>query len=261
MKAVYLDQQIVIESSKESEKRPKERVITDAIEAGRNRGITFPYSPVHVEEIAKAHHQNNRRDAENLIPVLEWMSDGWAIIGKDPDLPAILLKEDIRACLSRVQDGNGRDITEYAAEIDRRKKYSVFKNIKEKDKIKIIKSVENSTPDNVFYNEYIYSFIENMARYFGFRMSLETYALRTETFDRLFGILNAFGFRKEHRDEHIEGRMHDVSHAIYGSYADVFVTNDRKLRDSSAAVYKRVGIKTSVIDRKEFLELAGTWKS
>jgi|AutmiccommunBRH5_1029478.scaffolds.fasta_scaffold03409_9 hypothetical protein len=64
MQTVYLDQQIVISSFDDGE-------VAAAIEAGKRKGIIFPYSPAHVEEIAEAHHRHNREDALPQIPALD----------------------------------------------------------------------------------------------------------------------------------------------------------------------------------------------
>lgn len=69
-------------------------------------------------------------------------------------------------------------------------------------------------------------------------------------------VLNAFGLKAELADKHIENRVHDVSHAIYASYAAVFVTDDRKLLDSSMAVYERCGFGVEILNREQFLASA-----
>lgn len=68
----------------------------------------------------------------------------------------------------------------------------------------------------------------------------------------LFDVLNVFGFAKVHVDHRVGNRVHDVSHAIYASYADVFVTNDMKLNRSCKAVYGLCRIDVEVLDRKQF---------
>lgn len=100
MRTVYLDQQIVIESFDGGE-------IAAAIEHGKSNGIIFPYSPAHIEEIAKAYHHHKREGALSQIPKLEELSGGWAIMARRPG-PAQLCQEDIHACLARVQANGDR---------------------------------------------------------------------------------------------------------------------------------------------------------
>lgn len=48
--------------------------------------------------------------------------------------------------------------------------------------------------------------------------------------------------------------LHDTTHAIYGAYADVFVTNDYRFSEKVKAVYKWLGVETKVLTRKEFIK-------
>jgi len=252
MPTVYLDQQIVIESFEGGE-------IAAAVEAGKRKGFVFPYSPAHVEEIAAAHHRHNRADALPQIPALERLSDGWAIMARWPG-PARLCREDIRACLSRVQDDGGRLLTEYAVRQEKARVLGFYENVSDTCRDEIWEELQVTTPRDVFSSSHIYAFIDNLARNENFRIRLDSFKEREATFDCLYNVLNAFGFQKVHSEHRIEGRMHDVSHAIYAYYADMFVTNDGKLRKSSDAIYAYTGVKTQIVDRRGFLELSDTWE-
>lgn len=136
-----------------------------------------------------------------------------------------------------------------------------YENVSDADREKVWKSVEGCTSREVFSNPHIYEYMEKIAREQNFRIRLETFTERAASLDSLFNILNAFGFQKEHAQKRIENRIHDVSHAIYGSYADLFVTNDGSLRKSSEAIYSLTSIKSKIVDKKGFLELARSWKT
>ena len=109
----------------------------------------------------------------------------------------------------------------------------------------------------VFSEPIVFEHIDYMARFLGFRMRLETFQERERTLATLFDVLNGFGFRAELNAKRVENRVHDVSHAIYASYADVFVTRDRDLREQSKAVFQFCGIKVAILDYDEFIARAG----
>lgn len=253
MQTVYLDQQIVISSFDGGE-------VAAAIEAGKSKGIIFPYSPAHVEEIAAAHHRHKREDALAQIPALDRLSGGWAIMARRLG-PAELIQESIYDCLARVQDNGARLLTEIVVEMEKARVAGYHENVSDRDKNEVWASVQRCTPQNVFSNPNIHAYIDKIAREDGFRIRLETHQDRENTLENLFNILNYFGFQKVDTALRIEGRIHDVSHAIYGSYADVFVTNDKKLRKSSEAIYSYTGIDVRIVDLNGFLDLAETWKS
>ncbi|MCU8505953.1 hypothetical protein M2F98_20975 [Vibrio vulnificus] len=48
--------------------------------------------------------------------------------------------------------------------------------------------------------------------------------------------------------------LHDTTHAIYGAYADIFVTNDRRFAHKVRAVYQWLGVSTEVMTRDEFIK-------
>lgn len=53
----------------------------------------------------------------------------------------------------------------------------------------------------------------------------------------------------------LTGRMHDVTHAIYASRAEYFVTNDERFSRKVSATYMRLKIPTKVINIEEFLTI------
>lgn len=113
MKVVYLDQQIVINHADQEE-------IIGAVESWRSRGAVFPYSPAHVEEIAKAHRVGRGAPIQEQISHLEELSGGLALMPA-ANGPAELRQEDIRNCLARVMDDGGSELTQLAIDWERRR--------------------------------------------------------------------------------------------------------------------------------------------
>lgn len=64
--------------------------------------------------------------------------------------------------------------------------------------------------------------------------------------ETLFEILNSNGYRREKKEETSISSIHDVSHALYGSYCDKFITTDNNFFKKLEAVYWYTGIKTEV---------------
>ena len=61
------------------------------------------------------------------------------------------------------------------------------------------------------------------------------------------------GYKKEKRNK-TRSRMHDITHSIYASYTDIFVTNDQKLSEKAKIVYAIFDIKTKILVCNEFLK-------
>ncbi|SEJ66220.1 hypothetical protein SAMN05660742_11316 [Propionispira arboris] len=61
-------------------------------------------------------------------------------------------------------------------------------------------------------------------------------------FEKLFELLNANGYCKEKDYGKAVSSIHDVSHAIYGSYCDIFITCDHSFYKKLKAVYYYLGL-------------------
>jgi hypothetical protein len=48
--------------------------------------------------------------------------------------------------------------------------------------------------------------------------------------------------------------LHDTTHAIYAAYCDIFVTNDKKLKNKAAAAYAWLDINTLILSPDELVE-------
>lgn len=92
------------------------------------------------------------------------------------------------------------------------------------------------------------------------RIGVKEYLWRSEAVGRslyctLFNLLDFVCFHKDRPTGHSNiARMHDASHAYYAQLCDVFVSDDKKMRYKTEAVYSYLGVKTRVRSGKEFLE-------
>lgn len=60
-------------------------------------------------------------------------------------------------------------------------------------------------------------------------------------------------YREDNEIEVVRSRLHDVTHMIYAAYCDVFICNDKKLRNKTKAIYSLLNIKTDVYSIKEYM--------
>ena len=65
--------------------------------------------------------------------------------------------------------------------------------------------------------------------------------------------LGLFGFRPENKNKGLMNIDTDASHVFYAAHCDLFVTDDKKLKDKAIAMYSRYGFQTKVIRPKEFV--------
>ena len=65
--------------------------------------------------------------------------------------------------------------------------------------------------------------------------------------------LDAVGFRTDKKRTLIN-KYSDAQHAYYASKCDVFVTNDRKLKEKAQAIYNKYGIKTLIKSGSELID-------
>lgn len=91
------------------------------------------------------------------------------------------------------------------------------------------------------------------------RISVREYLFRTEAVGRsvyctLFNLLDFACFHKDKPSAHSNiARMHDASHAYFAQLCDEFVSDDKKMRYKTMAVYSYLGVKTRVMSGKDFL--------
>lgn len=68
-------------------------------------------------------------------------------------------------------------------------------------------------------------------------------------------LFNLLDFVCYWHDEDHAARLYDSSHAYFAQMCDVLVSNDRRMRIKSEAVYSYLGIETKVVTADEFLDI------
>ncbi|ARW49448.1 hypothetical protein [Acetobacter pasteurianus] len=238
---IYFDRQIYIYYDEREEL--KDKICND-----QREGHVFLYSPAHIEEIALDAASGNEHRLENELNKIIKITNQFSFVSQDHIKCRIIL-DKVHSCLSRVRDNNGLSETERAKSMQKQmsmhlvglvdKKIKRILSHKKYDEIFSFKDIKKEAEDNLNkYKKYESNFSE-----------------RRNLIAMLFMILEKYGWKQSSDPKKAGNNMHDVTHAIYASYGDIFVTNDQRLKDLSKAVFMFMGLKTEVIYYPEYL----TW--
>ncbi len=93
-------------------------------------------------------------------------------------------------------------------------------------------------------------------------IDLMTYLKATEAFGgkplyhTLFNLIDSANYWGDKKTSHSNvARLYDAAHAYYAQICDVLVTNDKRMRAKTKAVYSFLGVNTSVVSTNEYLEI------
>lgn len=243
---IYFDRNIFIYAT--NGKYPK---LVDVINLCKKNGKIFPYSPAHMEEIVKAITEGHS-ECENDIELIKDLSGEMAFCPVE-DYDTRLICYPVIECRYNVEKDSGREQTELARDMDADEK-EIHKWMRDNIEFKkVFDECKHCQWDNIFDQECIQKYLkfENIEQpKDGYQF---TFQRRESLITKLYKLLDLFGFRVEDSDVHIENRMHDISHIIYASSAEIFVSNDKKLRDKAKAIFKFLSIPTSVMNCEEFI--------
>ena len=91
-------------------------------------------------------------------------------------------------------------------------------------------------------------------------IDLMTYLKATEAFGgkplyhTLFNLIDSANYWGDKKTSHSNiARLYDAAHAYFAQVCDVLVTNDKKMRAKTKAVYTFLGVKTRVLSTDEYL--------
>lgn len=125
--------------------------------------------------------------------------------------------------------------------------------------------MSNELPNQIFYHSKVQSYLDyiniHAIDFLIYRLPMEnayfylsSHRKTERLISTLFNVLESIGYRGEKMKKTVS-RLHDVSHAIYASKADIFVTADARFAAKCEAVYDYAGVPTKVISYEEFLHL------
>lgn len=92
-------------------------------------------------------------------------------------------------------------------------------------------------------------------------IDLMTYLKATEAFGgkplyhTLFNLIDSANYWGDKKTLHSNvARLYDAAHAYFAQICDVLVTNDKRMRAKTKAVYSFLGVNTNVVSTNEYLE-------
>lgn len=275
MRYLYFDNNILIDLKNKRNLEIKQ--VVDALDRKVNRVI---FSPAHIEEISDVirHHGQPLEIAHDKLDFLKQLTESYCLLPfPNPYLSPVrnnginTYKEDPYSTFSRVYGKSNRNVIpeqhqrEKLERGERIEKEKVFNspdsimdaiNKLEKYKIELVKVVnvhhklmrKNSTLREFVPSKKItlsmikYEYLRN---YFPLLEMVIEKAMENLEYNRFYPDLS---------DKHVAS-MHDTTHAIYGAYTDVFVTNDGNFAKKVESVYKWLGVRTKVMTRQQFIDI------
>lgn len=114
------------------------------------------------------------------------------------------------------------------------------------------KEINNIPPQDILLtiNEALFQYMN---------INLDAYIQRTEAigytlYYTLFNLLDFCGYHTDKQTENSDvARLHDSFHAFSAQICDILVSEDKRMRYKTKAVYSYLGIKTKVLSMSEFL--------
>ena len=278
MEKIYLDMNVIVDCL-----RGKDPLTVSIINKKKSNESIFPYSPAHMEEVAvilkteKDFHKA-KGYIEKHLSYISTLSDNWEYL-PSVDNGIILKNEEPNTCFERVIDFYG--LTEFAEDNEKflqcfrdEKSFSeylgnnwdnwdtdelpLFDNIQKKHHIDK-KQINNIPPELLFQNANIRSALDAKIVMHGYSFnSLPKYSDIKKKHGEiellislLYNFLETIGYRTEKRGKS-RSRMHDVTHGIYATSADLFVIGDKRYRKKTMAIYSLLEIPTKVISTDTF---------
>ena len=231
----------------------------------------FPYSPAHLEEIAVPIMKQHKSE-KPLEAVIQLGSDKLNNISSMTRNVELLPREGRSTILKREMpiDCLKRVIKYYHLNEPAEKNEEDFLiRCKDGDPSGVISNTVSNFPEDFLRNTHFGGKLENKleldlmcaiearkARITEFRWPFigRTHQLLERTLELTFNFLEEIRFKPESVSKS-RSRIHDVSHAIYATSADYFVSNDPKLIAKTKVVYNYFNIKTKAISLKEFIDM------
>ena len=282
MNFVYLDHNVITPIVKSRAQRGK----LPEINRAKSEGCRFPYSPAHIEEIAVIYQaETDFAKADGYVTAhlncISSVTDDLEFLPcEGNDGPARIVTESPFDCMNRVIAQY--DLTRQAEEVARfvmsSKSSQAFEhvqadlgtNLKATEGVNLFSQrrqrfgiatngINNLTPEVLFTAQAVRDAFDAklsnhcttadaLPRFTEFETSFQA---RQNSIMLTLNFLEEIGYRADSFRKW-RSQMHDVSHAIYGSLAEVFVTADERYRIKLQAAYRFLDIPTRILSPIEF---------
>jgi len=220
----------------------------------KNNDNILLYSPAHMEEVALILSQNedislSKRYIKNIICSISTVTNNYECL---PTEKEILIKlEHPEVCYKRVIDCYTlTTIAELNESIGVRSKHQNIDGTLEKYNVNRsrIGSIE---PENLFANETIQNLLvdflkDNNVKIKKWNEIKNSHESIQGNISIIFDFLESIGYKTDGVKQY-RSMMHDVTHAIYGTISDIFITNDKNFFKRIKAIYSYFEIPVKVL--------------
>lgn len=242
---IYLDHNTLIDVM--NDRIP---AFSQAIHRANQTGARFAYSPAHIEEIAninrsKASDEDCGTYVQNHLNFIAHFTDCWEFLPSDSGT-AVLKQEHPVECMKRVIEQYERtyiaeDVEDALREyVPPSSTFEIASDAFEHEPLKSIflqrLRIRGHTEDDV-------------PRGSNLRMS---HKMATEIIDICFRSIHYAGIGLERKGK-TRSAIHDVTHAIYGVFADIFISRDIRLLKKVKAAYKMLRAECIPMSPEEFI--------
>ena len=248
-KIIYFDTNIVAEFIQGN--------IKNEVDLLKSKHYLFPYSPFIIEDKIKS----NKLYLKDEIRLIEELSEKFEIL-YDDNFNLIIVKENVSNCYKRVklflpETSTAEDF--YYLNFEQ-SKFVLPNHLKRKiESSKDLNFLSNCNKEEDSFLKYIINFYK-----FNFSLDeLKSNSIFTKSIyeklkivDQLNKFFNIISFQCDNEEQKIKSNMQDLEHIKVATYANYFVTNDKKLLNSAKVIFKFLDIKTEVLNLEDFKKLA-----
>ncbi|WOH37678.1 hypothetical protein RI844_00090 [Thalassotalea fonticola] len=254
---IYLDHNLIVYLRKNSNIQ-----LEEAVDAMKERGDEFIFSPAHLEEIAVSSMRHGV-DEVTIDKDITFLTELCGTNSLRPTTRNDVLygSESPKTCYERVI--NQYKSNDYAESVEE----SIIRDANE-NPLGNPKEMNNKDPEEILshitytellllsleqYNLTTHSeSIEHLQNFPKLRLK-NKFCLLEHSVYFAANLIEKLGYYRESTKKS-RSRLHDVSHIIYGKYSDIFVTNDTKLLNKARAIYFFLDINTQVLTLEEFIK-------
>lgn len=274
MKKLYFDNNIVIDI-----KNLRNKSLLQIVNSLEKEKYQIVFSPAHIEEIAGTvmHHRQSTKSAEEKLDFLGTLTNSVALLPFRRNSLELIENDGIFIYKEHPRDTYKRVIAHYANNIipethqkekllngeDFEKTHSITS--KETNNINIVNEIAFFKPRlhqiiTEVYESYRYTELVDYlpekcpgCNDLNFSYAKNYFTIHEAMVEKILEFLETRRFFPDKSNQFLPS-LHDTTHAIYAAYCDIFVTNDKKLKEKVGAVYQWLGIKTTLLNAEEFID-------
>jgi phage FluMu protein Com len=274
MKKIYFDNNIIIDI-----KNLRNKSLQEKVEKINKKEYQIVFSPAHIEEIAAIvkHYGQDEKNAEDKLSFLAQITDSTVLLPFPRNKLRLIYHDGIFVYKEHPKKTYSRVIDQYKnnefAEYHQKEKLKHGQDFerehgissKETNNIDIIREIDLFKPrlHKIIIDNYYLLLNSEIGRLLpsscprcddlNFSYTKNYFTIHEAIMEKLLEFLEVRRFFPDDPKNSINS-LHDTTHAIYGAYCDIFVTNDKKLKQKTSAAYQWLGINTKIFNSNEFIQ-------